>query len=430
MEITLDKLKLKTTEEKPCQVKLTVQIPFEIVDAKQKEVREDFRRVAQLPGFRAGKAPMELIEEKFSDKIKSEVLEQLLRDSVPTILKEKSLIPISRPVVDSVQYDGKSSLSFNLIVERSPQFKVKNFTQIPVVKKIKKVKDQDVTAELEQLRERNAQMVPSKSEKVEKNHFVIVDYQCFLNEQPLPSMKAENQLIHLDASQSIEGLTDGMIGLTVGETREIPVRFPKEYPQKNLADKEVIFKITLRAIKEKNLPNLDDEFAKDFGLSSLDELKTKIRESLDHALEKSINLDMEKQIHDHLIQENLIPVPDSIVAAQLEHLIQRTLSMIKVKEEEVEQTKAALREKHRVTAERQVRLSYLLAGISKQENLEATEEEFKTEIEKLQKSQPEKSEEIMKYFQEHQSAILDQITDEKVMKFLIGNAKIKEVDES
>src|SRR3989338_2739491 len=110
MELTLEKIKLKTTEEKPCQVTLAVQIPSEIITDKTKKVAEDFQKVAQLPGFRAGKAPLELIHQNYSKKIMDETLEQILKDAVPKILREKSLSPVTYPMIEKVEYDGKNSL--------------------------------------------------------------------------------------------------------------------------------------------------------------------------------------------------------------------------------------------------------------------------------------------------------------------------------
>lgn len=429
MELALEKIKFKSTEEKPCQVKFSVQIPAEVVNTKQEEVTGTFQKAAHLPGFRSGKAPVLLIKQTFSEKIKREALEQLLQDAIPHILKAKAISPVTHPIIEQVQYDGKNALSFNLIIEYSPEFKVKNYTRIPVEKKIKKVGDADVERELAQLQEHNARLVPSKSEKAEKHHFAVIDYQGFLNGKALPELKSENQMINLAAPQTIQGFADGILGLSRGEHKEIPVEFPKEHPQKDLAGKSVIFNINLRDLKEKILPRLDDDFAKDFELSSMDALKAKILESLQKAVEKNSIAETEKQIHDYLVRENPIAVPDSLVRLQLEYLVNRLLARLEMSKEKLEEAKSQLRKKYTAQAEQQVRLSYLLNGIARQEKIEATPEELKTEMEKAQAANPEKAEELKKYFQEHVPTLLNQITEDKAMKFLMEHAKIKKVSE-
>ena len=156
MEITLKKVKIKNAEEKPCKVTLSVSFAPEIVKQRKEKVAADFQKVAQLPGFRAGKAPLELVRQNFSGKIDSETLDQIFRDYVPEILKEKSLRPITTPLVDKVQFNGGDALSFNLIVERNPDFKVKDYKKITLFQKPRTLTDDDVTKELEELRERNA----------------------------------------------------------------------------------------------------------------------------------------------------------------------------------------------------------------------------------------------------------------------------------
>lgn len=429
MDLTKEKIKFKMTDEKPCQVTLSVQIPPEVITARESQVSTEFQKFARLPGFRAGKAPIDLVKQSYQEKIKSETLEQVLRDAIPEILKEKSISPITSPVIKQLQFDPRNAVSFNLIIERSPEFKVKSYTKISAEKKIKKIMPQDVEKELDQLRERNAQLVPSKAEKAEKNHFAVIDYEASVDGKPIPDLKASNQMINLSAPQSIEGIAEGVLGLAKDESKSVTVQFPKEYPQKEIAGKPVNFNVTLRDLKEKVLPALDDELAKDFGLSTLQELKTKIDESLQNAAKKNSEAELEKQILDHLIKENPIPLPESLVQAQLEHLVEQLLSQVRVPPEKAEESKSMLREKYKAQAERQVRLSYLLGGISRQENLKASVEELKQEMEKAAQTNPAKAEAVKEYFDRHQSSILNQMTEEKVMKFLIEHGKIKEVQE-
>jgi trigger factor len=160
MEVTLDKVKVKQSDEKPCKVTLSVAFAPEIVKSRREKVAAQFQKVAQLPGFRAGKAPMDLVRQNFSQKIDSEALDQIFRDYVPEILKEKKLRPVSTPMVEKLELNDGDKLSFNLVIEKNPEYKVKDYKKIVLTKKAKAITDADVEKELDELRERNAQLVP------------------------------------------------------------------------------------------------------------------------------------------------------------------------------------------------------------------------------------------------------------------------------
>lgn len=430
VEIALENVKLKVKEEKECEVTFLLQIPAELNKSKEKEVTAQFQKFAQLPGFRTGKAPAELVARTFSEKIKNETQDQLLKELIPKILKEKEIHPVALPVVRRTQDGAKESLIFEILVERNPKFKAVNYKKILLEKKIKKISDADVEKELKQLQERNAKLLLSKSEKAEKNHFVVVDYEASLEGKAVPDLKAQNQLIDLSSPQFIEDFGENIVGLAREEKKEIPVQFPQDHPRRDLAGKQVVFQVTLKEIKEKVLPSLDDEFAKDLGLSTLSELKEKLLEILKSSVEKNSQKDLEQQIHSHLLKENPIAVPESMVTMQQEFLVERILSQNPVPPEKLEETKNALRQRVRQDAEKQVKISYLVHKIAEQEKLNATEQDFQAELEKEQKKQPNHSKELEKYFENRKSSIINHLTEEKVIQFILENAKIKEVTES
>ena len=434
MELTLEKIKFKTKEEKPCQVTFAVQIPRDVVQAKEEEVTKEFQKEAQLPGFRTGKAPIELIQKNYADKLKSHTVDQLLKESVPQILEEKNIIPLFTPMVDQINLDAKQVLSFNLVVERNPNFKVKNYKNISIEKKVKKIVESDVQKELDTLRERNAQLSPSKAAKLEKNHFAVIDFAGSLDGKPLADMKAENQLIDCASPQTIQGFAEGIMGLGAGESKEISVPFPTAHPNKALAGKNVMFKVTLREIKEKVLPNLDDELAKDLGVASLADLKTAVQTHLQKTADETTHAQVEKQICDHLIEENEIPLPETLVSVQLASMVSETLKKEfgpKAEKEdlspEIKEKKDSLAKELKVPAERAVRLSYLIAAITREEKLSATEEDWKLEMEATVKNYPTQSSQVEKSFIENKEKILRRLTEGKVFKFLLDKAKVKEV---
>ncbi len=432
-ELLLEKIKFKAKDEKPCKTTFAVQVPAEYFAEKKKKVALEFQRAAQLPGFRQGKAPIEMILKNFSHKVDDATVEQLLKEVVPHVLKEKAIHPVATPMVDQLEVSETKPVTFNLIVEHSPEFKLKGHKSIPLEKKVKKITAADVDRELETLRERNSQLVPSKAETVEKTHFAIIDYAGSMDGKLMDELISENQLIDMNQPQTIAGFAEGILGMKKSESKDLPIAFPKEYPNKELAGKDVVFKITLQDIKEKSVPNLDDDFAKDLGLPSLAELKGKVEESLKSWTEKNAQSELEKQIYDHLIKENAIPVPDSMVEYQLDALVSQALQrefhpQEKKTEQEWDELKKKLRDESKAHAERLVRLSYIINAIANQEKLNATEEDLKAEREKAEKGNPERKGEIDEFFKKNVSRIASQVTEDKVLKFLTDNAKIKEVE--
>lgn len=432
-ELTLEKIKFKAKDEKPCKTTFAVQVPAEFFAEKKKKVALEFQRMAQLPGFRQGKAPVEMILKNFSDKVNDATVEQLLKEVVPHVLKEKAIAPVATPMVDQLEVNDSKPVTFNLIVEHSPEFKLKGYKNIPLEKKVKKITSADVDRELETLRDRNAQLVPSKAEAVEKTHFAIIDYAGSMEGKLMPELISENQMIDMNQPQTIAGFAEGILGMKKAESKELPIQFPKEYPNKDLAGKDVVFKITLQDIKEKSTPALDEDFAKDLGLPSLADLKGKIEDSLKHWSEKNTQSELEKQIYDHLVKENQIPVPDSMVEYQLDALVSQALQrefqpQEKKTEQEWDELKKKLREQSKAHAERLVRLSYIINAIANQEKLNASEADIKAEREKAEKANPERVQEIDEFFKKNVSRIASQLTEDKVLKYLTENAKIKEIE--
>jgi trigger factor len=182
------------------------------------------------------------------------------------------------------------------------------------------VTDADVEKRLHELQENHAKLVLSKDTVLEKKHFAVVDYESFLDGQPLKNGKASNQLIELGATQNVEGFSEGLLGAKDGDVREIPVAFPAEHPQKDLAGKTVTFKTTVTAIKEKVLPALDDEFAKDEGAKDLAEIKERFRKELEESARRTERDDLEKQVVEGLLQRNPFEVPASQVEERAKQL--------------------------------------------------------------------------------------------------------------
>ena len=213
--------------------------------------------------------------------------------------------------------------------------------------------------------------------------------------------------------------------------KDIEIEYPKDYPNKTLAEKKVVFKTTVNEIKEKELPTLNDDFAKDMGLENLDELKKRIKESLEQEEIRRQNSEEEKQIVESLLDKNKFDVPETIVANQKQYLINRMKDYMKrqgVGEDFIAKQVESSDKKYTEEAEKNVRLSYILNGIYTQEKLEVSEEELLKDKQKMLDSNPSRKDDVEKYFKENKDSIMAALKEEKIFKFLISNAKIMETE--
>jgi trigger factor len=427
-------LKVKVKERSGCNVLMSIVIP---VDQVNEATEEAYRRVqgkAKFPGFRPGKAPMELVKKNFGGMAWEDAVDHLLKETIYDALTQEKIIGVGAPVVDKLEGQPGKPLRFELKIECAPEVKLKDHKGLPLVRHVHPVTDADVEKRLKELQENHAKLVLSKDTELEKKHFAVVDYESFLEGQPIKNGKASSQLIELGAAQNVEGFTEGLLGAKDGETREIPVTFPAEHPQKDLAGKTVTFKATVTAIKEKVLPQLDDEFAKDEGAKDLAEIKDRFRKELEEGGRRAERDDLEKQVVEGLLQRNVFDVPSSQVeerAKQLTEHLKKYLLERGAAVTDWEANEEKMREKNRPEAERQVRLSYILGQILDLEKITVPDEDVETHIQKiLEGARPDQRADVQKWMDSRRDNIRSQMREERLFDFLIENAKVTEASAS
>ena len=425
----MENLKVDVVDTRPTSVTLSVEVPKNEVAGETEKVYNEIQKNAQVPGFRVGKAPMEFIKKNYTVTAREKVIENLIQRALLPALQAKNVEPISYPRIEKVTFDFDKPFTFHVRAEKSPEFKVKDYKGIKVKKEISPVNDAKVKESLESLRERNARLVESKAESVSADNYVLVDYEAYAEGKKVDDMTAKNQLIELSSPQIIAGFKEGLTGAKKDEEREIKVKFPEIHPNKKLANKEVIFKVKVRDIKEKHLPALDDEFAKDFGINTLVELETKVKESLEAEEKKRQDQEVEKQIVEHLLAANTFEVPESLVEEQLNYLINRSIDYFKrqgLPESAWQKNVEQWREKYRQEAERNVRLSYIFTAVGEEEKVTVTGEDLMNELENMKKANPGREEEVEKYFNENKQRIESHLKEEKIYHYIISQTKIKE----
>lgn len=429
-EKPLGDLKVKVKDRKGCTAELSVEVPADRVEAALEESFARVRAKVKMPGFRAGKVPLEVVKKNFPEAAWEDAVDRLLRETVHEAVEGEKLPLISVPSVNKIDGQPGKALKFEVSLECVPEVSVKDYKGLPIQKKPLAVTEADLEKRLGDLRDAHAKLVLSKDAAVAGHHFAVVDYDSFLNGVPVANGKAKDQLIEMSAAQNVKGFSEGLIGAKDGETREIPVEFPENHPQKTLAGKTVQFKVTVTAIKEKSIPPLDDDFAKDVGAASLDELKTKIRKDLEATQTRAQRQDLEKQLIDGLLQRNLFSVPASQVEERTKHLTEQLKHFLReqgASEEEWKTNQDKMLERNRPEAERQVRLSYILGKIIEEEKLTVSDSDVEVQVRKIVDSiAPERRSDAEKWMDGRRDTLRAQLREERLFDFLIQNAKVTE----
>ena len=412
-------LKVSVTEDKAWKRILDIEVSKAKVDDEFAAVFEKYKTHSKIPGFRKGKAPMELVKLRFKDAMEKDVVESLVPKAFEDAVKEANLSPISLPVVKDLQFQKGMPLKFKAEIEVKPEVEVKNYKGIEVVKKIRQVTEEDVNRSLNYLREDFAELHPVERTAKFYDH-LIVD---LVKHQEGKEDKLENQQLFLDPHNMIREFQDALIKAKAGDEKEIDVNYQPDFHNKKLAGKNVKYLIKVKQIKEKVLPEANDDFAKMVGgYKNLAELKSKIKEDLS----KKATLDAEKNLRNELINRvvklNFFEVPETVLNFYLDSLIED----LKKKYQKVDEAK--IREEYQQIGAAHIRWDYLLHKIAEKEKIEVNEEDIEEWTKKFAKDykmEKEKAKELLETPQ-NTKRIRENILEEKVVDSLLKNAVIKE----
>jgi trigger factor len=422
------KSKVKNIEE--YATLFEIEVPKETLDKAFGEVYVEIAKAANIPGFRAGKAPLDLVKKHYTKDAKEEVLKRLIPEAYKSALEEHKINPIGLPKISDVIFEEGKPLLFKAKVDTRPKFKIKNYKGIKIEKKTAAINEEDVDKTLEHMRAINAKYISIEDRPVQLGDYVVSDMECFVDGKPAHK-KRENLWLFADKESLMPGLGERMAGMAKGETREIEISVPKEYSDKTLAGKNATYRILAKEIKVRQLPALDDELAKDLGSIGLADLKDKIRKELQERSRVNAEIAMENQILDTLMDENNFGVPSGFVARQLDYMVEDSKKRLMEKgfrREDLDKKDKELKEKFKNDAERRVRLVFMLDEIGRLEKIETSAED----VEKAYKSialQAGKTEAEVKGRYEKEDLVgnlEESIRERKIVDFLLKNAEVTE----
>lgn len=416
--------------EATCRRELELEIPAEEVSKATDKIAKDLMRVARVPGFRPGKAPITLIKRRFAEEIKGEVLQTLVPEKVEKAVAEQKLTPVSQPQVDKLDYNEGQAVKFRAVFEVLPEFELGNYKSLEIEMPAMDVTDEDVAKALEETRERAATFAPVEGRAVENGDFVQLKLMGTPEGGGDP-LQADNVLCHVGAEETMEPFNTNLMGANAGDHKEFAVEYPQDYPDPKLAGKKFNYVADVLGIKTKKLPELNDDFAKDVSdATSLDELKKKIRESLEHERDhRQKDLQREKIIAE-LIKTHEFPVPESLVEHQMDARLERvvrSLAQQGVDPRAVNVDWVTLRNRQTERAKEDVKAELIVDKIASTENIDATEEDVTHELEHAASHSNESVEAIRARLTKQ--GALDRmkakLRSDKTLDWLAQNAKIR-----
>ncbi len=421
-----------TPDTNTCQRELEIEIPAEVVEKETQRVTREFTRLARIPGFRPGKAPAELVRRRFWDDIKSEVLHSLIPSSLQNAFREGNLNPVGNPSIAELQFEPAKPLRFKASFEVLPEFTLGEFKGLSVEAAKVEVTDQDVERELERLREQAATYVPVEDRPAEDGDTVVaslVGVVTNAKEKREPLVLDEVE-VHLGEEGTMEAFSQGLQGVRAEEERQFDAPYPDGYPDARLAGQTVAFTARVKAVRRKQLPALDDEFAQQVGnYKTVQELTQKLRQDMQQAAARQEKELTQQRLLDELLSRHEFPLPEALVQHQIDMRLERRVRALVaqgIDPQQVQVDWAKVRRDQREGAIRDLKLGLLLERIAKVENLQSTEEEVASEIERLAQSSNQTPEAVRARLTKEQGLdrIESAIRSEKVIEFLHSQARI------
>src|SRR6204780_160541 len=376
--------------EATCKRELELEIPAENVTKATEKVARDLARVARVPGFRPGKAPVTLIRRRFAEDIQGEVVQSLVPEYLEKALGEKNLIPVTRPAVDKVDFKEGEPLRFRAVFEVLPEFELGDYKNLAIHVDAIETGDAQVDKVIEDMRERAATFVPVEGRAAKDGDYVLIK----LSGIPVgggETVQAENIMCHIGAEKTLESFTENLRGASSGETKQFRSQYPDDYPDQKLAGKAYDYTVEIQGIKEKKLPELNDEFAKDAagekgGFSTLEEMRKLISKDLEAAKEDQQKTQAREKLLEALVKQHDFPVPEALVEHQMNVRLERSVRALTaqgVDPRAVNVDWVALRKRQYDRAVDDVKAELLIDRIAEAEKIDATDEEVEKQIEAL-----------------------------------------------
>lgn len=416
------------------EVKVEITVEAAKFDEAIKKVYFKSAKYFNIPGFRKGKAPMQIVEKYYGKEIFYEdAFNEVAQDALEEAVKENKLEVVSRPDIDVTQIEKGKDLIFTAVMQTKPEAELGKYKGIEIKKIEYNVSDEDIEHELGHMQEHNSRLVSIEDRPVESGDIATIDFEGFVDGKAFEGGKAENHELEIGSNTFIPGFEDQVIGMKIDEEKDINVKFPEEYFSKELAGKDATFKVKVHEIKKKELPELDDEFAKDVSeFDTLKELKADIKAKQEKQNEEKVKYETQDAVVKAVCENMKVEIPSGMVEMEIDNMlkdIEQRLSYQGLKLEQYLQmmgkTEEDMRKEYEPQAIEGIKSRLALEAVIKAEKIEATDKEIDEKLKEMAKNYGKENDEEFLKNENVRNYIKEGLASEKAMDFLVENAKIK-----
>ena len=422
----------------PCKKLLRVELEAQLVDNAFEEMTKNYQRQAALPGFRPGKAPKAMVAKRYETDIQDEVKKKLIPDAYRQAVKEQKLDVVGYPDIEEIQFARGQSLQFAATIETAPEFEMPDYKALPAKREKGEVSDEDVEKATNLLRERQTDF-QTVARELKEGDVAVVNFTGTTDGKPItdtaPAARGlteqKNFWVNVEKTSFIPGFADQLIGAKTGDKRTVNVDFPAEFVTPQLQGKHGVYDVEIVEVKEKHLPELNEEFAKSFGAENLEKLREGIRTDLANELKYKQERSVRGQIVEGLLARVQCELPESVVVQETRNVVYNIVSENQkrgISKETIDQQKNEIFNSASATAKDRVKASFLFQKIAEKESIKVEQNEVLQRIQQLAANYQMPPEKFVKELQKRNGIpeIYEQLQTEKVIDFLVQNAKIEE----
>ncbi len=424
-------MKVKSEKVSDIKKKIEVTLPMGMVQQAIEVAYGKLQKKVNLKGFRPGKAPRAMLEKHYREDAEQDAVQELVGSSYGLALEETQEQPVSHPDIKLIQFGGDKELIYEAVFEIRPEVKVKDYKKLKLKKDAAQVTEEEVAKSLQEMQEQAAQLIPvTIRTRPQVGDFAVVDYQGSVDGKAIPGGEVKDYIAPLGAKTLFPEIEEALLGTEVGEKKTIQVKMPDNFEDKKLAGKSVTYQIEVKGIKEKKLPELNDDFAKDLGpYQTLEEIRQKLREAIQKRKEGDAQAKLHRDLLQKLAEENPCSVPEAMVHAELDHMYQRLEGNLKqqgMTPEKIGITRELFVEKNHEEAVLQVKGGLFFDTIATEQGITVTPEEVEQKIVEMAKASGQAPEHWMKHYREKKllPGLQMALREEKTLAFVLSQVTI------
>ncbi|HNT43041.1 MAG TPA: trigger factor [Syntrophorhabdaceae bacterium] len=409
--------------------KVEVLLPRETVSGIRESIYDEIRRSAKIKGFRQGKVPRPIITQYYKEYIEEETRKRMLQNTMFDALKEANVEPITEPVADFLEGDEPG---YTLDCEVLPEIELPEYKGIEIEAEPINISDADVEQRIESMRQFHASFEAKQGEATaQKGDFVVIKYQGYRDGEALKQIAADGYPLELGNAMLMPEFENAVIGMKEGEERDVDVTFPDDYPDKDIASKKILFKVTMKEIKQKVLPEVNDEFARDMSFENLEVMRKGVREELIKEKEGFRKSDLTRKALEVLLRDREIPVPKRFLEKRVHGMIEEAQSRYqtdRLSAEELQSISERMHADFGKRAEDRIKAEIVLARIAEKEDIKADDKDVEERLKTIAEDANKTYNEVKGIYEQYGlvAGLRDNIVEEKAIDFVLANAVVKD----